>query len=291
MQALRTLLVLGRVSNLPTVWTNAAVGWFLSGGGWTTELAWLIAGISLLYIAGMTLNDAFDAEWDRQHAPDRPIPSGRISLKAVWLIGWLQKITGVALLAMLTSAHLLVVGALFLAVQIYNVFHKRWKGSVLFMGLCRALVYVVAASAVPDQTDSLVVPGIVIALAVGAVLHVAGITLAARSEHLGTPTGLPFPRRILLTLPVLYPLLAFRFVPSTPLWIAVSAVGALAIWTWLVIARRAMIESVPRGVAFSIAGIAFYDAAVLAFADWRAAVAAALCFGLALVAQRMIPAT
>ena len=57
---LRTLLVLGRVSNLPTVWTNVAVGWFLSGGGWTAELGWLLAGMSFVYIAGMTLNDAFD---------------------------------------------------------------------------------------------------------------------------------------------------------------------------------------------------------------------------------------
>ena len=30
---LRTLLVLGRASNLPTVWSNCFAGWLLGGGG------------------------------------------------------------------------------------------------------------------------------------------------------------------------------------------------------------------------------------------------------------------
>ena len=30
---LRTLLILGRVSNLPTVWSNCLAGWLLDGGG------------------------------------------------------------------------------------------------------------------------------------------------------------------------------------------------------------------------------------------------------------------
>ena len=87
MSLLRTLLILGRVSNLPTIWTNVAVGWFLSGGSWTPELLWITAGVSLLYIAGMTTNDAFDARWDSEHAQDRPIPSGRISPRGVWILG------------------------------------------------------------------------------------------------------------------------------------------------------------------------------------------------------------
>ena len=33
MAKLRTLLVLGRVSNLPTVWSNCFAGWLLAGGG------------------------------------------------------------------------------------------------------------------------------------------------------------------------------------------------------------------------------------------------------------------
>jgi hypothetical protein len=55
--------------------------------------------------------------------------------------------------------------------------------------------------------------------------------------------------------------------------------------------RRALAERVPKGIAFAIAGIAFYDASVVAFADWRAAVACLACFVLTLALQRVVPAT
>ena len=84
----RTLLVLGRVSNLPTVWSNCLAGWWLSGGGNFWNLPLLFLGVSALYTGGMFLNDAFDADFDRQRRAERPIPSGKISADAVWSFGW-----------------------------------------------------------------------------------------------------------------------------------------------------------------------------------------------------------
>jgi hypothetical protein len=55
--------------------------------------------------------------------------------------------------------------------------------------------------------------------------------------------------------------------------------------------RRALADRVPKGIAFAIAGIAFFDAAVVAFADWNAAVACLAAFVLTLGLQRVIPAT
>src|SRR5690349_2325781 len=83
----RTLLILGRVSNLPTVWSNCLAGWLLSGGGRTKEFWWMTLGATLLYTGGMFLNDAFDAAFDAQHRRERPIPSGAIALKTVWQLG------------------------------------------------------------------------------------------------------------------------------------------------------------------------------------------------------------
>src|SRR6202021_3338880 len=80
----RPLLFLGRVSNLPTVWSNCLAGWWLAGGGNFKALPLLLAGTSFLYIGGMFLNDAFDVGFDRQRRAERPIPSGQISLAAVW---------------------------------------------------------------------------------------------------------------------------------------------------------------------------------------------------------------
>src|SRR5262245_8978384 len=88
---LRTLLVLGRVSNLPTVWSNCLCGWLLSGASTMDRFFLLCLGATFLYLGGMYLNDAFDAQFDQQHRSERPIPSGAISVTAVWQWGlsWL----------------------------------------------------------------------------------------------------------------------------------------------------------------------------------------------------------
>src|ERR1700757_3274044 len=87
MPSWRTLLVLGRTSNLPTVWSNCLAGWWLGGGRNTANLLPLLVGSTLLYAGGMYLNDAFDADFDMQFRRERPIPSGAISLQMVWRIG------------------------------------------------------------------------------------------------------------------------------------------------------------------------------------------------------------
>jgi 4-hydroxybenzoate polyprenyltransferase len=75
-----TYLKIGRVSNLPTVWTNVLAGAFLSGhAADVTTLLWVMLAITLFYTGGMYLNDAFDADIDARERPNRPIPSGQIS--------------------------------------------------------------------------------------------------------------------------------------------------------------------------------------------------------------------
>jgi len=288
---LRTLLLLGRVSNLPTVWTNVAAGWFLSGGGWAAELGWIVLGMSLVYVAGMTLNDAFDAEWDREHAARRPIPAGRIRWGTVWCVGTLELFSGMTVLALLTSTHAILLVGIVFAILLYNWLHKRWAGSVLLMGLCRALVYVGAGSAVAAHTDALEVPFSLLAVAGGIVLYIAGLTLVARTEHLENPGGLRLFPRLLLMLPVLFGPIVYRFAPDDLANLSLLVLGIVGVASWLVIVRRALAERVPKGIAFAIAGIAFYDAAAVAFADWRAAVACLACFVLTLGLQRVVPAT
>ncbi|MEX2578671.1 MAG: UbiA family prenyltransferase [Verrucomicrobiales bacterium] len=288
---LRTLLILGRVSNLPTVWSNVLVGWFLAGGSWTGEPWWILLGMSLLYVGGMTLNDAFDADWDREHAPDRPVPSGKISTASAWTIGAIELLGGLAVLFAGSSAHWILLSALVVSILLYNWLHKRWAGSVLFMGLCRAFVYLGAGSAVVSHTSALEVPPLLAVIAAGAVLYIAGLTLAARAEHLKDAKGPAFFPRILLMLPILFPLLGSQVMPDGPVRIALIVIGILGVWSWLVITRTALRTKVPVGVAYAIAGIAFYDASIVVFADWRAAVACLVCFVLTLATQRFIPAT
>jgi 4-hydroxybenzoate polyprenyltransferase len=84
-------LRLGRISNLPTVWTNVLAGTVLAAGTvgiMDGKLLLLLVALSLFYIGGMFLNDAFDSEFDAKARPDRPIPSGRVSAREVFGYGF-----------------------------------------------------------------------------------------------------------------------------------------------------------------------------------------------------------
>ena len=73
----RAYFLLSRVSNLPTIWSNVLAGTVVSGAGPERRSLIVVAsGVSLLYTAGMLLNDAFDMKWDAEHRPDRPLPAG-----------------------------------------------------------------------------------------------------------------------------------------------------------------------------------------------------------------------
>ncbi len=290
---LRNLLILGRVSNLPTVWTNVFVGWFVAGGAWTTELAWLIAGTSLIYVAGMTLNDVFDTKCDTEYAPERPIPSKKMPFRTAWIIALAEMIGGIVLLLWKTGFRPELLGLLIAAIFFYNWIHKRWAGSVIIMGICRALVYLGAASAVAVHKDNFEIPFVLGVVAVAMIVYIAGLTLAARSERKSdeeqsqTKPGV----RLMLILPVLFPLLAARQIPPDVFRYVMVTIGVIVVWAWIAIFRSALREKIPKGIAFAIAGIALYDASIVVFSDWHAAIVCALAFLLTLVAQRYIPAT
>src|ERR1044071_2608032 len=133
---LRTLLVLGRVSNLPTVWSNCLAAWWLGGGGNYWKLPFLFLGIGLLYTGGMFLNDAFDEEFDRQRRQERPIPTGKITPRLVWQLGFVQLVAGIFLLLFCGQ---LAAGAAFLLalfILLYNFSHKFFTASPWLMGAC-----------------------------------------------------------------------------------------------------------------------------------------------------------
>lgn len=143
----RTLLLLGRVSNLPTVWSNCLAGWWLGGGGNYWKLPFLLLGVSVLYTGGMFLNDAFDADFDRQRRSERPIPAGKISTQLVWKLGFGQLAMGIFLLVFCSQ---LSAGAgIFLAlfILLFNFSHKFFTASPWLIGGCRFWVYVIAGAA------------------------------------------------------------------------------------------------------------------------------------------------
>src|SRR4029079_4213936 len=124
----RTALKLGRVSNLPTVWTNVIAGVVLGGAEPTFEIV-AIVGIacSLLYVAGMYLNDALDSVWDASHRPERPIPSGEVAAPTVFRLGFGMMAAALVLLLVGPGGVRTLVAGLVLAalILLYDVSHKK----------------------------------------------------------------------------------------------------------------------------------------------------------------------
>ncbi len=143
----RTWLKLGRVSNLPTVWSNGLAGWALSGAALEAgALALLLIALSLFYVAGMYLNDAFDAGVDARERAERPIPMGEVGRATVFALGFAMLGLGALIAFTLGVGSGLAGLALAGAVVLYDWLHKRTVLSPLIMGACRLLTYVTAAS-------------------------------------------------------------------------------------------------------------------------------------------------
>jgi len=143
------VLALLRVSNLPTIWTNVLGGLLLSGATLEAGLfVPLAASLSCFYVGGMALNDLWDVGWDRAHRPERPLPSGVVSIDtARGLVVALFVAAFALLLAAPQRAGLLAGAVLLAAIVVYDRLHKRTALSVLAMAACRLLAYVVVAAA------------------------------------------------------------------------------------------------------------------------------------------------
>lgn len=186
---LDTALTLGRVSNLPTVWTNALAGIILAGGSiFGAQSAALLFAMSLAYIGGMFLNDAFDHEIDSIQRPERPIPAGLISARDVYIAGFTMLFLSVTLIHLASPGNpAATVAALALAglIILYNCWHKENPISPLLMGLCRMMVYICCGLVVSKEISTLLVLGSLITLS-----YLIGLTYTAKQEHFGRLTTL-----------------------------------------------------------------------------------------------------
>ncbi|PTQ13038.1 hypothetical protein CLG96_02545 [Sphingomonas oleivorans] len=281
----RAAMLLGRVSNLPTIFSNAMAGFALAGGDFarTEDLAALAAAalaLLLFYVGGMYLNDAFDAAVDARERPMRPIPRGDASRGAVFVAG------SALLLAAMWIAARNGAGpeglALATAILLYDMLHKRTAFAPLIMGLCRLLCYVLAAriaGAVPG-------PALLFG-AFGLFCHVVGLTYAARQEA-HDRLGSAWPLAV-LALPLGWAFWsAWGDGTALILWLCLLAATALGLSRLM---RRAA-GDVPRAVALLIAAISLFDAVLIAATGaTAAAIVAALCYPATLLLQRLVPGT
>jgi len=282
--ALETLLKLGRVSNLPTVWTNVLAGTVLAGGApLSARTCIVVLALSLFYIGGMFLNDYCDRNIDARERPRRPIPAGEISEKVVAGIALALLAAGMALVAMFGIMAAAGGLALALAILGYDFFHKGNPVAPIIMGLCRALVYCAAASAAVGGISATV------GVAAGAVLaFTAGLTYAAQQENLDQIGNL-WPL-LLLAAPMIVSLPALGHgILAILVYLGLAACVGYSVY---LLARLPVLGSVPRAVSCLIAGISLVDAALLASAGAIAsALVASVGFAATLLLQKYIPGT
>ncbi|HEV8394082.1 MAG TPA: UbiA family prenyltransferase [Vicinamibacterales bacterium] len=175
----RAYLLLARVSNLPTVWSNVLAGLVagsaigVPGSSFSSAtLALLLLSASAFYTGGMFLNDAFDAPFDRRGRPERPLPRGEVGLTEVFTVGGALLVLGLALVS--SNRNVLLFGlGLAAAIVFYDARHKGSAVAPLVMGACRGLVYLMAAAAGVVSAAAWVGAGVML-------LYVAGLTLVAK---------------------------------------------------------------------------------------------------------------
>jgi len=309
MNRVRPWLELVRLSNLPTVWADALVGLV---GGYTTWAVTtshrlptlsgayllresvsrglpMLVGLSLMYLGGMVLNDVMDLEIDRHDRHNRPLPSGKVSLRAATIGAVALLALGLAALVAYASWLVIVFGAaLLLAIVGYDRLHHRTPWAVFLLGLCRALTILAAASIYGVNLLWATTIGPVAAIAV---LYTVLFTIIARLETRPYQDQ----RRWGALGMIVVVWLALCSVQPTAwgwLWTALAAL-ALALWlgraAWLVFAQP---PRTGRAVSAWIAGFCLADAFYLTLFNQPLVAAVAVgCFALTLLAHRWIDGT
>lgn len=198
--SLSAYAALVRVPNLftapPDVLAGAALavagaGASASAGGTTSPAtarpatgAGLAVASVLLYAAGTTLNDYFDAPEDAEQRPERPIPSGAVARESALALGVALLAGGVALAAFAAGERAgLVAATLAAAIVLYDGVLKDTAAGFLAMGTTRGLNVTLGLAGVGVGLGSL--PSWTLAVPVVVTAYVAGVTFMAAGETEG----------------------------------------------------------------------------------------------------------
>ena len=311
---LKSWLVLTRCSNLPTVWSNVISGWLLGmaavirtptvivPSALNSTLFTLLLGISLLYVAGMILNDVFDYEWDCANRPERPLPSGYISRsKAKW-VGIIILLLGLALSAFSAGRFFKLTFLLTIFILWYDIAHKGNPLAPVIMGACRALLPMIGFL-VATIDGIYAQPNIVYVYAVVLGIYTYALTWVAKYEL--TPAKNSYWIERLLFLIPLQLIVYYNYT----YW----SLGALIFYVlWIIFSNRR--HPTPSGIsarvadriaAFSLLDSIVSGAVLLMIAPfcgtepmiqvkevaWLAILAPPICFGMTLWLRKFIPST
>ena len=148
--------------------------------GGPMPLLGLLTASAGLYLGGMVFNDIFDREIDARERPQRPIPSGQVSLRHAVIFGAVLILCGWLGAAAVGRTAVLVVACLTAAVFAYDGGLKKTFLGPLVMGGCRFFNVLLGASGGTSWSELWGMPQVWIAGSLA--VYVAGVTYVARNE-------------------------------------------------------------------------------------------------------------
>lgn len=189
MQKLIPYLQLCRVANVFTALADIFLGFLLTHASLQPAVSFslLLAASALLYMSGMVFNDVFDRDVDLRERPERPIPSGRISLRTAIVLGACLMLGGVVSAGAAGLQSLLVAGLLVVCILGYDGLLKSTVFGPSMMGACRLLNVMLGASAAAMPGGEMATAAGVwrlpqLHVAVGLGVYIVGVTWFARHE-------------------------------------------------------------------------------------------------------------
>ena len=247
----QTFVRLGRISSLPTVWSNCLAGWLLSGGGYPDSFFVVCFGSSCLYLGGVFLNDACDLRFDEANRRERPIPSGLVDIQTVVLcsVGWLA--LGALVLVSIGTVTAVFTVLLLLCIVLYDLTHKIIAFSPVIMAVCRLLLYLIAGSAAENGLGGLTVwSGVALGFFIGGLNYL--------EEKARSPSNLQIWPVFFLLAPVF-----FAFLTNGPGYRASAFFFSVLLLIWIGVSLRPIYWTSHRNIALGsqqlLSGILLVD--------------------------------
>ena len=158
MLSFKAVLTLFRISNLPTVWSNVLLFFFITLAMHNNNIArfseyaillfLLLFFSSIAYVLGMVWNDIFDFQWDQKNKNNRPLVQGVINLKLTQIIATFLLVFFLSsCFIFLNFSYVLLSLSLLVNILLYNLLHKKKNLGVLsplFMASSRVHLYLLS---------------------------------------------------------------------------------------------------------------------------------------------------
>lgn len=232
-----------RLSNLPTCLTNvltgAAIGMQFQQPT-VAKLAALVIAICCYYSGGMILNDLCDLKYDQSNQPERPIVSGNISFRTALTITGFLFFLATTILYLIAAHALPLAAVLLICIILYDLLHKKFSSSVVLMGSCRALVYMICAVAVagPSQAIAAMQKSLPFAMIIG--FYTLGITVVARMEN---QTRLDWRKWLSIAMPLVLMGIIFFVWPTQIIY---ATIAGIVLGVWMICGCRSVFSTPPK---------------------------------------------